>query len=368
MIIGQFEGPFDAHVHMRQEGILKLVAPHTAMRFGAAIIMPNTKPPIVDAKQMTNYYDAVAGEAEFGYWSDRTSRKEDYDGFCPLMTLYLTEQTTAKTVKQAQATGKLAGVKLYPRGATHNSDEGVDLDRLGALDETFRYLSDANIRLLIHGEVPEGPRIDREKEFLPIVEKLCEVYPNLPVVLEHISTAESARFVHEHTQVAATVTPHHLLVDYDSVVDTNGIIRDCHLFCNPIPKFERDRQALLNLAFNCERSFYGSDSAPHIIESKENIQPGHEPVAGIFNTLTGLETVYKLFLEHGRADKFGDFTASRGRKIYDLPTSPQSTPKLVVAETPSGVPLVIDDGHGIVIANFRGGEWIDFRCLLEPFV
>lgn len=248
--------PDDWHLHVRDGDILKDVVPATAACFGRAIIMPNLVPPVTTAADATAYRERILAAA-------------NGTEFEPLMTLYLTESMTAQTIRDARAAGVVAA-KLYPAGATTNSDSGVkDIRNIYPVLEA---MANCGMLLLVHGEVTDADIdiFDREKVFLErVLAPTLEAFPNLKVVLEHITTADSAEFVRQHTgdNLGATLTPQHLMYNRNHMLV--GGIRP-HLYCLPILKRNRHQQALRDaVASGDKRFFLGTDSAPHSKDRKE---------------------------------------------------------------------------------------------------
>ncbi|HEY9119948.1 MAG TPA: dihydroorotase, partial [Marinobacter sp.] len=248
--------PDDWHLHVRDGDILRDVVPATALCFHRAIIMPNLVPPVTDALQAMAYRDRILDAA----------KGHDFE---PLMTLYLTESTTPDQIREAKAAGVVAA-KLYPAGATTNSASGVNDIR--NIYPVLEAMSDCGMLLLVHGEVTDQDIdiFDREKVFLKrVLAPTLEAFPSLRVVLEHITTADSAEFVRNHKgdNLGATITPQHLMYNRNHMLV--GGIRP-HLYCLPILKRNRHQQALLDAVVSGDRRlFLGTDSAPHSKHRKE---------------------------------------------------------------------------------------------------
>ena len=248
--------PDDWHLHVRDGAVLNNVVPATAACFGRAIIMPNLVPPVTDASMAMAYRERILAAA-----ADT--------GFDPLMTLYLTESTTPETIREAKAAGVIAA-KLYPAGATTNSASGVtDIRNIYPVLEA---MADCGMLLLVHGEVTDADIdiFDREKVFLErVLAPTLQAFPQLKVVLEHITTADSAEFVRSHTggNLAATLTPQHLMYNRNHMLV--GGVRP-HLYCLPILKRNKHQLALREaVASGDPRFFLGTDSAPHARDKKE---------------------------------------------------------------------------------------------------
>src|SRR6195256_111477 len=249
--------PDDCHRHLRDGPALAAVASDSARRFGRAIVMPNLKPAVRSTQQALHYRDRI-----LGVLPEDTS-------FEPLMTLYLTDDTPPEEIGRAKLSGRIAGVKLYPAGATTNSDEGVT--RLSRCFHALEKMAELGLPLLVHGEStdPAIDVFDREKAFLEdVLGPTMERFPELRIVLEHITTRDAVQFV-EVTggNVAATVTAHHLLMNRNALFQ--GGIRPHH-YCLPVLKREEHREALVEAAVSGNPKFFlGSDSAPHARDSKE---------------------------------------------------------------------------------------------------
>ncbi|KAK9840252.1 hypothetical protein WJX74_006207 [Apatococcus lobatus] len=294
--------PDDWHVHFRQQERLSLTVPLTSQQFRRAVIMPNLVPPITSAKQALNYKQEILQHVP-----DGTS-------FQPLMTLYLTDDTTAEDVAAAKDAGIIA-YKLYPAGATTNSASGVTNPTkcLSALQA----MSKAGLPLLIHGEVtdPSVDFFDRERVFIErILRPVMDSVPDLRVVLEHITTADAAEFVQNGPDhLGATITPQHMLFNRNSLFV--GGLRP-HLFCLPILKRERHREAVLAAATSGSPKFFlGTDSAPHAQTDKECACG----CAGVFSAPVAMEAYAMAFESVGALDKLEGFASFHGPDFYGLP-------------------------------------------------
>ena len=295
--------PDDFHVHFREGAVLADVVRHTALQFGRALVMPNLKSPVVNAEKAVAYREAIQSVIPEGV------------NFEPLMTLYLTDQTSPQDIIDASAAGVVA-VKWYPAGATTLSDHGVSDWR--QMDAVCAALAEAGMLLLIHGEVtdPHVDIFDRETRFVSdILVELRRRHPTLRMVLEHITTADSANFVREegHKNLAATMTPQHLLNNRNDML-VGGI--KPHFYCLPILKTESDRKVLLEAATSGDsRFFLGTDSAPHAQSAKENACG----CAGCFTSYAALELYATAFESVGKLDKLANFAARFGADYYGLP-------------------------------------------------
>lgn len=294
--------PDDWHLHLRDGEALNTTVADAARQFQRAIVMPNLVPPVCNAEQALAYKARIASATPAGC------------AFTPLMVLYLTDNTTPEDIQRAREAGVVA-CKLYPAGATTNSDSGVtDIERIA---ETLQTMAECGLRLLIHGEVTDADIdiFDREAVFIertliPLVAR----YPHLKIVLEHITTAEAAQFVAESPQnLAATITAHHLLFNRNHMLI--GGIRP-HYYCLPILKRDRHQRALIEAAISGNpRFFLGTDSAPHARDKKESACG----CAGAYTAHTALELYAEAFDNAGALDKLEAFAGHFGPDFYDLP-------------------------------------------------
>lgn len=297
--------PDDWHLHLRDAEQLHAVLPHTAKQFARAIIMPNLKPPVVTTDRALAYRVRILAALPVPLKS----------GFEPLMTLYLTDNTSPAEIIRAKASGVVHGVKLYPAGATTNADAGVtDIAKCYAALEA---MEQNNLPLLVHGEVtdPAVDVFDKEKVFIDrILAPLTQRFPNLRIVFEHVTTRDAVAFVKQASkQVAATITAHHLLLNRNAIFQ--GGIRP-HYFCLPVLKREIHRQALLEAATSGNPKFFlGTDSAPHSQANKENACG----CAGIFTAHAAIELYATAFEQAGALDKLEAFASFYGADFYQLP-------------------------------------------------
>ena len=336
--------PDDWHLHLRDGAMLARVTPYTARRFARAIVMPNLKPPVTTVAAASAYRErirAAAGET---------------CGFTPLMTAYLTDRISPDELARGRAEGVWIAAKLYPAGATTNSDAGVT-DIANILPALER-MSEIGMPLLVHGEVTgaDVDPFDREQRFIeeklaPLVERL----PDLKVVFEHITTRQAAQFVQgAPANVAATVTPQHILMNRGAIFA--GGLRP-HAFCLPVLKREEHRQAVLEAATSGSGKFFlGTDSAPHRKADKES----DCGCAGLFNAPHALEAYAMAFDSVGALDKLPDFASRFGPAFYGLPVN-QGEIRLVRAE--QRVERAIGDGDDALIP-FMAGEDMGWR--VEP--
>ncbi|HET8802595.1 MAG TPA: dihydroorotase [Marinobacter sp.] len=332
--------PDDWHLHVRDGDVLRDVVPATAACFGRAIIMPNLVPPVTTARDAGAYRDRILAAATG-------------TGFEPLMTLYLTETTTPGMIRDAKAAGVVAA-KLYPAGATTNSDSGVtDIRNIYPVLEA---MANCGMLLLVHGEVTDADIdiFDREKVFLErVLAPTLDAFPALKVVLEHITTADSAEFVRQHTgeNLAATLTPQHLMYNRNHMLV--GGIRP-HLYCLPILKRNRHQQALRDAVVSGNpRFFLGTDSAPHARDRKEAACG----CAGCYSAYGAITLYADIFEELGVLDKLEAFASFNGADFYGLA---RHTDTITLVRDPWTMPdqLPLADG---TIVPLKAGETINWR-------
>jgi dihydroorotase len=336
--------PDDWHLHLRDGAALASVLPHTARQFRRAIVMPNLKPPVRTTAMAAAYRERILAARPAG--SD----------FEPLMTLYLTDSTPPAELALARASGFVHGVKLYPAGATTNSDSGVtDVRRC---DEALAELARVGLPLLVHGEVTDGDVdvFDREAVFLEqVLGPLLVRHPTLRVVVEHITTREAARFVRDAgPNVAATITAHHLLYNRNALFQ--GGLRPHH-YCLPVLKREVHRQALVAAATSGSPKFFlGTDSAPHAQHAKETACG----CAGCYTALTALELYAEAFEAAGALDRLEGFASHFGPDFYRLP---RNTGTVTLRREPLEVPPQVSYGEGSAeaLVPFRAGETLRWR-------
>ena len=295
--------PDDWHLHLRDGAALAAVLPHTARQFARAIVMPNLKPPVTTTELAAAYRRRILAARPPG--SD----------FEPLMTLYLTDNTAPDEVDRAQASGIIAGLKMYPAGATTNSDSGVtDVRRV---DGVLARMAELGVALQVHGELTHEhvDVFDREQRFIDdILAPMTERHPRLRVVFEHITTRAAVAFVRgARAGIAATITPQHLLHNRNDLF--RGGLRP-HFYCLPVLKTQADREALIEAATGGEpRFFLGTDSAPHDRRSKES-ECG---CAGMYSAHAALELYAEVFEDAGALHRLEAFAADFGPDFYGLP-------------------------------------------------
>lgn len=295
--------PDDWHVHFRDNNILQKVVPETTRHFARSMVMPNLIPPILNGKDATKYKKKI---------EEAIPKNQLFE---PFMTIYLTENTDKNDLKEAYKNGFVFAVKLYPAGATTNSDSGVkDLRKVVPILET---MAEIGMPLLIHGEVTDKKVdiFDREKAFID--EKLsfiCKILPELKITIEHITTKEATEFVKDSNQnLAASITPHHLALNRNAMFV--GGIRP-HYYCLPVLKREMHRSSLIEAAISeSDKFFLGTDTAPHMINDKES-ECG---CAGIFNSTYCLPILAQIFDNENSIKNLENFVSKNGAKHYNLP-------------------------------------------------
>jgi len=327
--------PDDWHVHLRDGEMLRTVAPYTAQQFARAIIMPNLVPPITTVEAARAYRDRIVAAAG--------------PGFTPLMTCYLTDETGPDELARGFAEGVWVAAKLYPAGATTNSASGVTDVR--NIYPALARMEKIGMVLCVHGEVtdPEVDVFDREAVFIErVLTRLTSDFPELKIVLEHITTSDAVDFARSG-RVAATITPQHLIINRNAIFA--GGLRP-HAYCLPVAKREEHRLAVRRLAVSgLPNVFLGTDSAPHARHAKESACG----CAGIFNAPFALESYATVFDEEDALDKLEEFASVNGARFYDLPVNED----LIMLER--WTVEVPDEIDGIV--PFHAGEALSWRLL-----
>ena len=332
--------PDDWHLHLRDGAAMSAVLPATARQFARAIVMPNLKPPVVTAAQAVEYRGRIVNALHAG--SD----------FKPLMTLYLTDKLAPAEIVRAKAAGVVA-VKLYPAGATTNSDAGVtDMRHVSA---TLEAMQREGLLLLVHGEVtdPSIDVFDREAVFIErVMQPLRRDFPALKVVFEHITTKEAAQYVADSdANTAATVTAHHLLYNRNAIF--MGGLRP-HYYCLPVLKRELHRQALVGAATSGSAKFFlGTDSAPHAARLKEASVCG----AGCYTAPAALELYAEAFEAANALDKLEAFASFNGPDFYGLP---RNRGTVTLRREPWQLPESVPFGDAL-LKPLRGGETLNWR-------
>jgi dihydroorotase len=337
--------PDDWHVHFRDGEMLARVVPATARRFGRAVAMPNLVQPIVTTDQALSYRDRIQAAAPMS------------SGFEALMTLYLTDDTSADEILRAKACGQVHGVKLYPAGATTNSSQGVtDLRRTYAALEAMQ---ETGLPLLVHGEVvdEEIDVFDRERVFIDrVLGPLIEQFAGLRVVFEHVTTVQAVEFVLQGPDtLAATITAHHLLLSRNALF--KGGLRP-HYYCLPVLKREQHRQALVSAATSGSNKFFlGTDSAPHARSDKESACG----CAGIYTAHAAIELYAGIFEAAGHLDRLEDFASVNGARFYGLPVNPT---RITLEKQAWQVPAVLRYADQELVP-YAAGERLEWK-LVEP--
>ena len=332
--------PDDWHLHLRDGAALAAVVPHTAAQFGRAIVMPNLRPPVTTTAQALAYKARIAQAVPAGV------------AFEPLMTLYLTDATPADEMARARDAGIVA-LKLYPAGATTNSDAGVtDIRKTYRTLEAMQRL---DLKLLVHGEVtdPEVDLFDREAVFIErVLAPLRRDFPALKIVFEHITTREAAQYVESaDARLAATITAHHLLYNRNALF--LGGIRP-HYYCLPVLKREVHRQALVRAATSGSPKFFlGTDSAPHPAHLKEHASG----CAGCYTALSAIELYAEAFEAAGALERLEGFAAFHGADFYGLP---RNRDRITLRRERWTLPEQLPFGEAMV-KPLRGGEALGWR-------
>ena len=335
--------PDDWHLHLRDGAALKAVLPDTARQFARAIVMPNLRPPVTNAELALAYRQRILAALPQGVQ------------FEPLMTLYLTDNTSAEDIAQAKSSGIVHGVKLYPAGATTNSDSGVT-----SLDHCRKALAEMEklgLPLLVHAEVTDAEvdvfdreRVFIERHMIPLLKK----FPALKIVFEHITTKDAADFVTEApSNVAATITAHHLLMNRNDMF--KGGIQPHH-YCLPILKREEHRVALVKAATSGSAKFFlGTDSAPHAKSAKENACG----CAGMYTAHTAIELYAEAFDAANALDKLEGFSSFYGADFYGLPRNVDQITLLKESWiVPASLPF-----DGDVLVPLRAGQALNWKLV-----
>lgn len=335
--------PDDWHLHLRDSPYMESVVTATARQFARAIIMPNLKPPVTRCEHARAYRQRILDALPAG---------ADFE---PLMTLYLTDNTRVDDIIEASDSEIIFGAKLYPAGATTNSDDGVtDLSKLHAV---FEAMQKHRFVLQVHGEVtdPDIDIFDREKVFIDT--KLSQIrrdFPELHIVLEHVTTQDAVQFVSESDDfMGATITPHHLMINRNALF--SGGIRPHH-YCLPVAKREMHRQALVNAAVSGDPHFFsGTDSAPHARGAKESSCG----CAGIYSAHCAVELYTEVFDSQNALDRLEGFMSLYGPRFYNLPVNSE---ELVLRKSDWTVPEALPF-HDTDIVPFKAGEQLGWQVI-----
>ncbi|RQP21456.1 dihydroorotase [Piscinibacter terrae] len=334
--------PDDWHLHVRDGAAMRSVVPHSAAQMGRALIMPNLKPPVTTATQAADYRQRILDAVPPGM------------DFQPLMSLYLTDKLAPEEIVRAKAAGVVA-LKLYPAGATTNSDAGVTDIR--KTYKTLEAMQREGLLLLVHGEVtdPSIDIFDREKAFIDTqLIPLRADFPELKIVVEHMTTRDAAQYVAEADKfTAATITAHHLLYNRNAIF--TGGIRP-HYYCLPVLKREEHRVALVKAATSgSDKFFLGTDSAPHASHLKEHATG----CAGCYTALSALEMYAEAFDNAGALDKLEAFASLNGPKFYGLAPNPG---KVTLRKESWTLPESVPFGEA-ELKPLRGGETLPWRVV-----
>ena len=333
--------PDDWHIHVRNGAILKTVLPHTARQFARAIIMPNLKPPVTTVAEALVYRKEILQAVPAGI------------DFTPLMTLYLTTATKISEIKKAAESDHVYAFKLYPAGATTNSDSGVA--DIHAIYPLLAELEKLDIPLLIHGETTDTDCdiFDRERVFVDTsLTDIATNFPNLRIVLEHVTTREAVQFVYASgNNIAATITPQHLLYNRNALFA--GGIRP-HYYCLPIIKREHHRLALVKAATSGNPKFFlGTDSAPHITSLKE----ASCGCAGCYSAYAALELYAEIFERADALNKLEGFASFFGADFYRLP---RNSDTVTLEKTTWSIPLFYGENDNTV-TPLKAGEELSWK-------
>jgi len=334
--------PDDWHLHVRTGDMLKTVINHTAKQCARAIIMPNLQPPVTNVAQALNYQQEIQQATDTAY------------NFTPLMVLYLTNNTTIEDVKQAAESSFVKAFKLYPAGATTNSEHGVT--DLQALFPVLEAMQKHEVPLLIHGEVTDADIdiFDRERLFIETKLTLIQKhFPSLRIVLEHVTTKEAVDFVESAAEnIAATITPQHLLYNRNAIL-VGGI--KPHYYCLPILKRESHRIALVKAATSGNPKFFlGTDSAPHLSHLKENSCG----CAGCYSAYATIELYAETFDKENALDKLEGFASFYGADFYQLP---RNSGKITLEKTDWQVPSHFQVTEELQLTPLKAGETLHWK-------
>ncbi|EXI76183.1 MAG TPA: dihydroorotase [Candidatus Accumulibacter phosphatis] len=336
--------PDDWHLHLRDGAAMAAVLPHSARQFARAIVMPNLRPPVTTVAAAGAYRARIVAALPAGV------------SFQPLMTLYLTDSTSADEIRRAAGGGFVHAVKLYPAGATTNSDSGVtDIGKCAAV---LAAMEECGLPLLVHGEVTDAAVdvFDREKVFIErVLQPLLQRHPRIRLVFEHITTSEAADFVRRcGDNVAATITAHHLLYNRNAIFA--GGIRPHH-YCLPVLKREQHRQALLRAATSGSPKFFlGTDSAPHSQSSKETACG----CAGCYTAAAALELYAEAFESMAALDRLEAFASFHGPDFYRLP---RNAGTVTLRQEEWLLPAAFAYADGSTLVPLRAGERLRWRLL-----
>jgi len=334
--------PDDWHVHLRDGDVLKDTVRDTSRYMGRAIVMPNLVPPVMTTDSALAYRERILAA------QPKTT-------FTPLMVIYLTDKTTADEIKKAKASGHIYAAKLYPAGATTNSDSGVT--NIDKIKPALEAMQEVNMLLLVHGEVTANhvDIFDREEVFLKeVLAPIVTEYPNLKIVLEHITTANAVAFVNQASDnVAATITAHHLMFNRNHML-VGGI--KPHFYCLPILKRNTHQSALIKAATSGSKKFFlGTDSAPHAIGAKESACG----CAGLYTAFAAIELYAEVFEAENALDKLEGFASFNGPDFYNLPRNKDT---IVLEKNEWSVPASITFGSDKVVP-IKANEQLSWKVI-----
>ncbi|MGD8559594.1 MAG: dihydroorotase [Gammaproteobacteria bacterium] len=329
--------PDDWHLHVRDGAMLHSVVPHSARQFARAIIMPNLKPPVTTTEQALQYYQRIKDALPAN------------SNFQPLMTLYLTDNTTADEIIKAKQSGKVFAVKYYPAGATTNAESGVT--DISKLYDILAAMAEHNMPLLLHGEVVDNDVdiFDREKLFIDrVLDPIRQKIKTLRMVFEHITTSDAVQYVLDADErLAATMTPQHLLFNRNAMLV--GGIRP-HYYCLPVLKRRSHQETLLEAATSGNPKFFlGTDSAPHAQHTKESACG----CAGVYSAHAAIELYAQAFEDAGRLDQLEGFASFHGADFYQLP---RNKTKITLTKQPWQVPDSYKAGDDNLIPLLAGEQ------------
>lgn len=341
--------PDDFHIHLRQDDLLVFTLKHAAKNFQRILVMPNISPPLTNVSKVKKYYSDI----------QNILLENNLHVEC-LMTLYLTENTTIHDIIEAKESGIIYACKLYPKNGTTNSHGGVDMKNIVSLFPVFQKMSELSLILCIHGEVTNDDIdiFDRENKFIDsILPNIVTTFPELKIVLEHITTKESVEYVEKsNSNLAATITPQHLLCNRNDIF--HGGIRP-HYYCLPILKRNEDQQALIKAATSGnEKFFIGTDSAPHTKSRKES----DCGCAGCFTGYNPIELYIEAFYNFGNLDNIEKFTSINGAKFYNLPICEEF---VTYEKRNTQIPESFSIESGECIVPFLSGKYTKYMRKLQ---
>ena len=329
----QLNSPLDMHLHLRDWEMLKVVAPLSAKTFSWAVIMPNLVPPVKTIDDVKAYKKRII----------KVVWKQDFN---PFMTVFFHEWLTGEILEELSS--EILSIKLYPAWITTNSEDWVSEILTPKTKEIFKNMAKLWIILNIHGETNDFV-LDREKNFVPIYEKIAQEFPNLKIIMEHITTKESAQLVQKYDNLYASITIHHLYITLDDVA---WWLLQPHLFCKPIAKRPEDKKALLDLALSGNKKvMFGSDSAPHPIHAKE----ASHCSAWVFTAPIALQLLTQLFEENNALDNLQKFVSDNAVKIYNLDTENKDSIRYIPQKT-----IILEKKEFIIPEKY--GEVVPFMA------